>query len=44
MDAYILGLQLGWVEGVELHLIGLTLGVGFAPLRLKLPFLPEVGF
>ncbi len=44
VDAYLLGLQIGWVEGVELHLLGLTLGVGLAPLTLKLPVLPEFGF
>ena len=26
LDAWVLGLQVGWREGVELHLLGLTLG------------------
>ncbi|QDU66449.1 DUF3750 domain-containing protein [Engelhardtia mirabilis] len=37
-----LGVQLGLLEGVELHLAGLTLGVGIYPLSLKLPFLPAL--
>jgi hypothetical protein len=44
VDAFLLGLQVGWVEGVELHFLGLTAGIGFAPLTLKLPVLPEIGF
>jgi len=41
-DAYILGLQLGLQEGIELHLLGFTLGLGLQPLTLKLPFVPEL--
>ncbi|MCP5021778.1 MAG: DUF3750 domain-containing protein [bacterium] len=44
LDAYLIGLQVGWVEGVELHFLGLTAGIGLAPLTLKLPVLPEIGF
>lgn len=44
IDAYLIGLQVGWVEGVELHFLGLTAGIGLAPLTLKLPLLPEIGF
>ncbi len=39
-----LGLQVGLKEGVELHFIGLTLGVGLWPPQLKLPFLPGIPF
>ncbi|MDF1837667.1 MAG: DUF3750 domain-containing protein [Planctomycetota bacterium] len=44
IDAYVFGLQVGLIEGVEVHFIGLTLGIGVQPIRLKLPFLPELGF
>ncbi len=44
IETAVLGLQLGLKEGVELHLAGLTLGVGFWPPRLKLPFLASVPF
>ncbi|MFK7742209.1 MAG: DUF3750 domain-containing protein [Planctomycetota bacterium] len=37
-----LGIELGLREGVELHILGLTLGVGLWPPSLKLPFLPEI--
>jgi len=37
--AYV-GLQAGLIEGVELHLVGLTIGVGLWPPQLKVPFLP----
>ena len=37
-----LGLQVGLREGVELHLLGLTMGVGLWPPALKLPFLPAI--
>ncbi|MCK5943776.1 MAG: DUF3750 domain-containing protein [Planctomycetes bacterium] len=37
-----LGAQLGLVEGAELHLLGLTLGVDLWPPQLKLPFLPGI--
>ncbi len=39
--AYI-GLQVGLIEGFELHLLGSTLGVGTWPLALKIPLLPEI--
>ena len=39
-----LGLQLGLKEGVEVHFLGLTLGVGLWPPQLKLPFLPGIPF
>ena len=41
-DAWLIGAQLGLLEGVELHLFGLTLGVGIYPLALKLPFVPSL--
>lgn len=37
------GITLGAVEGVELNLLGLNMGVGFAPLRLRLPFTGGLG-
>ncbi len=39
-----LGLQLGLKEGVEVHFLGLTIGVGLWPPQLKLPFLPGIPF
>lgn len=33
------GVTVGAQEGVEINLLGLNLGVGFAPLRLRLPFI-----
>ena len=44
LETAIVGVQLGLREGLELHFIGLTLGVGFWPPRLKLPFLASVPF
>lgn len=37
-----LGVELGLREGVELHLLGLTAGVGLWPPALKVPFLPAI--
>ncbi|MEO0479522.1 MAG: DUF3750 domain-containing protein [Planctomycetota bacterium] len=37
-----LGAQVGLQEGVELHLLGFTLGVGLWPPSLKLPLLPAL--
>ncbi|MFN3241998.1 MAG: DUF3750 domain-containing protein [Planctomycetota bacterium] len=34
------GVQVGLQEGVELHLVGLTLGIDLWPPQVKLPFLP----
>ncbi len=42
VDTPILGASAGLVEGVELHAIGLTAGVGLWPPSLKLPFLPAI--
>lgn len=42
LDTAVLGAQAGLVEGVELHLLGLTAGVGLWPPCLKLPFLPAI--
>jgi hypothetical protein len=42
LDTAVLGVQAGLVEGVELHLLGLTAGVGLWPPSLKLPFLPAI--
>ncbi|MCP4094173.1 MAG: DUF3750 domain-containing protein [Planctomycetes bacterium] len=38
-----LGLGLGFRQGVELHLAGLTAGLSLWPPALKLPFLPRIG-
>ncbi|MBK8101527.1 MAG: DUF3750 domain-containing protein [Planctomycetes bacterium] len=42
IDTAVLGAQVGLAEGVELHLLGLTAGVGLWPPQLKLPFLPAI--
>ncbi|MCB9913768.1 MAG: DUF3750 domain-containing protein [Planctomycetes bacterium] len=43
LDSDYLGAGIGLRQGVELHLLGLTLGVAFWPPALELPFLPRVG-
>lgn len=40
VDTALFGAQVGLAEGVELHVLGLTAGVGLWPPQLKLPFLP----
>lgn len=42
IDTMLLGAQVGLAEGVELHVVGLTVGVGLWPPQLKLPFLPAI--
>ena len=42
LETLLIGVQAGWVEGVEVHLIGLVLGVGLWPPHLKLPAAGEV--
>ena len=42
VETMLLGAQVGLCEGAELHLLGLTLGVGLWPPALKLPFLPAI--
>jgi len=42
LETIVLGAQVGLREGVELHLLGLTVGVGLWPPQLKLPFLPAI--
>lgn len=37
------GVTVGAQEGVEINLLGLNLGVGYAPLRLRLPFVGGLG-
>lgn len=44
LDTAIVGAQVGLKEGVELHLLGLTIGVGLWPPQLKLPFLRGIPF
>ena len=42
LDTPYVGAQVGLAEGVELHLLGLTLGVDLWPPQVKLPFLPAI--
>lgn len=42
LELPLVGVQLGLNEGVELHLFGLTLGVGLIPPMVKLPLLPPL--
>lgn len=42
LETMLLGAQIGLCEGVEAHVLGLTLGVGLWPPAIKLPFLPAV--
>ena len=42
LETPLAGLQVGLLEGLEVHLLGLTLGVGLQPLALRLPFLPAL--
>lgn len=44
IETPLLGLQLGLREGVELHLLQLTLGVALWPPALKIPFQSRLGF
>lgn len=44
VDTAVVGAQVGLKEGVELHLLGLTLGVGLWPPQLKLPLLRGIPF
>lgn len=37
------GMTLGAEEGIELNILGLNMGVGFSPLRLRLPFIGGPG-
>ena len=43
LDTPLLGVGLGLRQGVELHLLGLTVGIGLWPPAIKLPFLPRIG-
>ena len=36
------GIQFGLADGIELHVAGLTFGIGFWPPQLELPFLPAI--
>ncbi|MCY3000876.1 MAG: DUF3750 domain-containing protein [Planctomycetota bacterium] len=42
VDTLPLGFALGLKEGVELHLLQLTLGVSFDPPGISLPFVPQI--
>jgi hypothetical protein len=44
LDIPLLGASLGYQQGIELHLIGLTAGFSLWPPALKIPFLPRIGF
>jgi len=39
-----IGVQIGFQEGVELHLFQLTFGISLFPPALKLPFVSRLGF
>lgn len=39
----IAGVTLGAQEGIEVNVLGLNLGLGFTPLRLRLPFIGGLG-
>lgn len=43
LDTVVLGASAGYLSGVELHLLGLTLGLGFWPPGIKIPVLPRIG-
>lgn len=42
IETMLVGAQVGLREGVELHLLGLTAGIGLWPPCLKLPLLPAI--
>lgn len=44
LDVGLFGVQVGLVEGVQLHVLGSSLGVAFWPPALVLPFFGRVGF
>ena len=44
LETPVLGFQLGFHEGVELHFLQLTFGVSLFPPAIKFPFLPRLGF
>lgn len=44
LDVGIVGLQVGIVDGVRIHLFGTSMGVVFWPPAIELPFLGRIGF
>lgn len=44
IETPILGAQVGFEDGIELHVMTLTLGANFWPPRLEIPFLPRLGW
>lgn len=44
LDTSFLGAEIGLKEGVQVHFLGLTVGVGLWPPTIKLPFLPGIPF
>ncbi len=43
LDTPWIGAAIGLQEGLEVHVLGLQLGVAFWPPRICIPFLPEIG-
>jgi hypothetical protein len=44
VDTLPVGFALGLREGVEVHLLQLTVGVALFPPALEIPFIPHIGF
>ncbi len=44
LETSFLGCELGLEEGVQVHFLGLSAGVGIWPPAIKLPFLPGIPF
>jgi len=42
-DTWLIGLQAGWRDGIQLHFIQLTFGISFFPPALDLPIIPRIG-
>lgn len=42
LETMLLGVQLGLREGIEVHVLGLTIGIGIWPPTIKLPLLPAI--
>jgi len=43
LDTWLLGLQAGWREGIQVHFLQLTFGISLFPPALELPILPRIG-
>lgn len=44
IETPILGAQVGFHDGLELHVLAMTLGINFWPPRAEIPFLPRLGW